>query len=89
MFDAETIEHILVGKAISDLLDEGFQVHVEHREDGYTWVYASEDGRMPRGGYKHWIKFCTGNGADALVDYTTNLEVALKSVNALAASMMK
>jgi hypothetical protein len=89
MFDAETIENILVGKAISDLLDEGFQAHVEYREDGYTWVYASEDGRMPRGGYTHWIKFRTGNGADALVDYTTNLEDVLKPVNALAASMMK
>ena len=89
MFDAETIENILVGKAISDLLNEGFQAHVEHHEDGYTWVYASEDGRMPRGGYKYWIKFMAGNGADALVDYTTNLEDILKPVNALAASMMK
>ena len=84
MFDAETIENILVGKAISALLDEGFQAHVEYREDGYTWVYASEDGRMPRGGYNHWIKFMTGNGADALVDYTTNLEATLKPVSDLA-----
>lgn len=89
MFNPETIEYILVGKAVSDLLDEGFQVHVEYREDGHTWVYASQDGKMPRGGYKHWIKFRTGNGADALVDYTTNLENVLRPVNALAASMMQ
>jgi len=85
MFDAETIEYILVGKAISTLLDEGFKVHVEYREaDGFTWVYASEGGTMPKGGYTHWIKFMTGNGADALSDYTTNLEAILKPVNDLA-----
>lgn len=89
MFNAETIEHILVGKTIAALLDEGFQANVEYRYDGYTWIYASEDGRKPRNGYTHWVKFCTGNGADALVDYTTNLETVLKPVNDLAASMMK
>lgn len=90
MFDAETIENILLGKTVSDLLDAGFQLRVEYREaDGCTWVYASADGNKPRGGFTHWAKFVTGNGADALSDYTANLEAVLTPVNRLAAQFQK
>mgnify|MGYP001582449671 CR=1 FL=1 len=48
-------------------------------DGGGVFVYAAADGGpKPKGGYNYWVRLVPGNGADVLVDYTTNLEAAIK-----------
>lgn len=84
-FDSEDMEALIVGTVISCLLNEGFRIEISDTDGGGTYLYAAENGgHKPRDGYKFWVRFTPGNGADVLMDYTTNLETIIKPANILA-----
>ena len=80
------LEDAIIGKAIGALIDNGFRVELCDQDGGGLFAYCVPDaGEKPEGGFQYWVRFVPGNGADVLVDYTTNLETALEPVNAFAA----
>lgn len=83
----QILEDAIVGRLIGALVDDGFRIEISDQDGGGLFVYAAEDGgAKPKDGFKFWARLQPGNGADVIVDYTTNLEALLKPVNAFAAS---
>ena len=78
----DMLEHAIIGKLTTTLLNAGYRIDIEYL-NGYMWVYAYDVEKRPFT-YKHWVKCVEGNGCDIIVDYTTNLEKDLKSVNEFA-----
>ena len=80
------LEDAIVGKVISALIADGYRIEMCDQDGGGLFVYAAADaGEKPSHGYDFWVRLVPGNGADVIVDYTTNLEATLKPVNAFAA----
>lgn len=80
------IEDAIIGKVVTALVDDGFRVEMSDQDGGGLFVYANPaDEEKPEDGYNYWVRLVPGNGADVLVDYTTNLEATIKDVNAFAA----
>lgn len=88
-FDSEMIENMIVGALVNALLNQGYQAHFSDQDGGGTFVYVSNDGHKPRGGFKHWVRLMPGNGADVISDYTTSLEETIKPANDLAAQFQQ
>lgn len=84
----EFLEAAITGKVISALIDHGYRVEVSDQDGGDgLFIYAAADGgAKPKDGFNYWVRLQPGNGADLIVDHTTNLEAVLKEVNAFAAS---
>lgn len=81
----QIIEDAIVGKLTVTLVDEGFRLEMSDQDGGGLFVYAVEGGgKMPKGGFKYWVRLVPGNGPDVISDYTTNLETILKPVNDFA-----
>lgn len=81
----QILEDAIVGKLIAALIDEGFRLEVSDQDGGGLFVYAVPDGgNKPEAGFDYWVRLVPGNGADVIVDFTTNLETLLKPVNAFA-----
>lgn len=87
----QILEDAIIGKVVTALIDDGYRVQLSDQDGGGLFVYAIADGgqEIPEGGYKHWVRLVLGNGADVIVDYTTNLEDTLKEANAFAAEYMQ
>jgi hypothetical protein len=82
----EILEDAIIGKTLMALVDDGYRVEVSDQDGGGLFIYAAEDGgEKPEDGYKFWVRLVPGNGADVIVDYTTNLENTLKPANDFAA----
>ncbi|MFA5897673.1 MAG: hypothetical protein WC829_01040 [Hyphomicrobium sp.] len=78
----QILEDAIVGKVVTALIDEGFRVEMSDQDGGGLFVYAAEDGgAKPDGGFEYWVRLVPGNGADVVVDYTTNLESVMKPIN--------
>lgn len=81
----QILEDAIVGKLIAALVDAGYRIEISDQDGGGLFVYAAADGgKKPRDGYKFWARIQPGNGADVIVDYTTNLESVLAPINAFA-----
>lgn len=82
----QILEDAIVGKLIAALVDEGYRLEISDHDGGGLFVYAAPDGgNKPGSGYEYWVRIEPGNGADVIVDFTTNLGTTLKPVNAFAA----
>ena len=79
----DILEHAIVGSLVSTLVDAGYRVEMSDQDGGGLFVYAWI-GEVRAGDAQHWVRLVPGNGADVIVDYTTNLEAILKEVNAFA-----
>lgn len=84
----QILEDAIVGKLIATLVDESFRVEISDQDGGGLFVYAYDGDRRPAK-FDHWVRLVPGNGPDVIVDYTTNLEDTLKSVNAFASGFMQ
>lgn len=82
------MESMLVGRAVLALIDAGYRVELSDQDGDGLYLYAWQTERRPTK-HDHWIKFVTGNGVDALSDYSMSLEPVLKPVNALAEFFMR
>lgn len=81
----QILEDAIVGKLVAALIDGGYRLEVSDQDGGGLFVYAVPDGgKMPKDGFKYWARIVPGNGADVIVDYTTNLEEIIAPVNAFA-----
>lgn len=82
----QVLENAIIGKAIAELIDNGYRIEMSDNDGGGLYIYAIPNNGPPRpeGGYSHWVKLEPGNGASVISDYTTNLESALKNTNAFA-----
>lgn len=67
------------------LVDEGYRVEMSDQDGGGLFAYAWQGEKRPAK-FLHYVRFVPGNGADVLVDYTTNLESVLADTNAFAAA---
>lgn len=78
----DVLEDSIIGRVIGALLDEGFRIEISDQDGGGLFVYGVPDGgEKPKTGFDYWVRLVRGNGVDVIVDYTTNLEVVLASVN--------
>lgn len=81
----QLLEDAIVGKLLAALIDDGYRLEICDQDGGGLFVYAAEDGgTRPKEGYNFWVRLSLGNGADVIVDYTTNLEATLKPINDFA-----
>ena len=81
------VEDAIIGKVITTLVEEGFRLEISDQDGGGLFVYAAADGgEKPEDGYNYWVRLVPGNGADVIVDYTTNLEATIKPVSEFAAT---
>ena len=81
----DMLEYAIIGKLVSTLINEGYRIEVSDQDGDGLFVYAVPDGgETLKYGYKYWVRLVPGNGCDIIVDYTTNLEKDLKSVNEFA-----
>ena len=81
----EIIEEAIIGKVAMALVGDGYRIEMSDLDGGGLFVYAAPDGgHRPKGGYNYWVRLVPGNGADVIVDYTTNLETTIKPVNDFA-----
>lgn len=84
------VEDAIVGKLVVTLIEEGFRIEMSDQDGGGLYVYAAADGgRKPPEGFNYWVRLVPGNGADVIVDYTTNLENTLKPINEFAAQFQQ
>jgi hypothetical protein len=100
MTDDEEIETRICEKAVDGLLAAGFAVGVTDGEEatvtnstdktkimdavsatGEAFLLAYKNGKKAG-----WVRLMWGNAAHLIIDYTVNLEDALKEANAFAAS---
>jgi len=83
----QILEDAIIGKVVTTLVEASFRIEVSDQDGGNgLFVYAAADGgSKPKGGYDYWVRLMPGNGADVIVDYTTNLEAILKPVSEFAA----
>ena len=82
----QIIEDAIIGKLVTTLVDENFRVELSDQDGGGLFVYAAKDGgKKPKGGYNYWVRLVPGNGANVIVDYTTNLQTTLALVDDFAA----
>src|SRR5882757_7118446 len=82
----QILEDAIVGKLIAALVDADYRIDISDHDGGGLFVYAAANGgNKPRSGYVFWVRLEPGNGADVIVDYTTNLESVIAPVNAFAA----
>jgi hypothetical protein len=81
------LENAIIGATVTALVEDGFRLELSDQDGGGFHIYAAPDGgEKPCNGYKYWVKLVLGNGADVIVDYTTNLEATLAPVNKFAQS---
>jgi hypothetical protein len=81
----DILEAAIVGKLINELTSNAFRLEISDQDGGGLFVYAAADGgEKPEAGYEYWVRLVPGNGADVIVDYTTNLEDTIKPVNEFA-----
>lgn len=84
----QILEDAIVGKVIGALVDDGYRIEISDQDGGGLFVYAMPDGgKMPKDGAKFWVRLVLGNGADVIVDYTTNLEATIKPINDFVATI--
>jgi hypothetical protein len=84
------LEHAIIGKVIEAMIDDGYRLEISDQDGGGLFVYAAPNGEeKPKDGYKFWVRLVSGNGADVISDYTTNLEATLKPVNDFAAQFQR
>lgn len=83
----QILEDAIMGRLVTTMIDAGFRVQLCDQDGGGLFLYAKdadEPEGVPEDGYKMWVRLVPGNGADLIVDYTTNLEDTLKLVNGFA-----
>lgn len=86
----DLVEDAIIGKLVTALVDEAFRIEMSDLDGGGLFVYAAPDGgHKLEDGYHYWVRLVPGNGADVIVDYTTNLEATIKPVNDFAAQFQK
>jgi len=85
----QILEDAIVGKLVTALIDESFRVEMSDQDGGGLFVYAWENHEDRPAKFNYWVRLVPGNGADVIVDYTTNLETTLKEVNEFAAGFMQ
>lgn len=84
------LEDAIVGRLIGTLIEEGYRVEISDQDGGGLFVYAEPDGgEKPVDGWNYWVRLQPGNGADVIVDHTTNLESVLAPVSAFAATFQQ
>lgn len=85
----QILEDAIVGRLVTALVDESFRVEMSDQDGGGLFVYAWENHKKRPANFNYWVRLVPGNGAEVIVDYTTNLEATLKEVNEFAAGFMQ
>jgi hypothetical protein len=81
----DILEAAIIGKLVDELTSNAFRLEISDQDGGGLFVYAAANGgEKPEDGYEYWVRLVPGNGADVIVDYTTNLEDTIKPVNEFA-----
>ena len=68
------VQHIIIGRLVQSLLDDGYRVVISDQDGGGLFVYAVPDNGDKTSGYDYWVRMEPANAeVDFIVDYSTNL----------------